>query len=60
MPAFGQVSHSTSHSTLGQLTLSLLHAGKKLLQHDGALSEVDPEISSLIQKEKNRQVGAAG
>lgn len=31
-------------------------AGKKLLQHDGPLSEVDPEISNLITKEKSRQV----
>ncbi|GLI60175.1 hypothetical protein VaNZ11_002238 [Volvox africanus] len=31
-------------------------AGKKLFQYDGALSEVDPEIHSLITKEKSRQV----
>ncbi len=31
-------------------------ADKKLFQYDGALSEVDPEISALITKEKSRQV----
>ncbi|KAG2429396.1 hypothetical protein HYH02_014053 [Chlamydomonas schloesseri] len=31
-------------------------SGKKLFQYDGALSEVDPEISALITKEKARQV----
>lgn len=30
----------------------------ELFQHDGALSEVDPEIANIIKNEKGRQVGA--
>ena len=29
---------------------------KVLFQYDGTLSEVDPEISELVKKEKSRQV----
>lgn len=28
----------------------------KLFQHDGALSEVDPEIAAIIKDEKSRQI----
>lgn len=31
-----------------------------LLQYDGPLSEVDPEVADLVRKEKQRQVSAGG
>lgn len=33
-----------------------ISAKRELLQHDGNLADVDPEIASLISKEKKRQV----
>jgi len=32
---------------------------KELLQYDGPLSEVDPDIASIIRNEKGRQVCTA-
>jgi hypothetical protein len=33
-------------------------AQRELLQYDGPLSEVDPEIANIVKNEKGRQVGA--